>query len=131
MQTPQCHRPPGRITHRALATAAVASAAAAAPGRLADGVPVVDLSELVALGSAADITAEMAAVRHIREACSTWGFFQVVNHGVSNDDRKTNRHWNIPLAHAIFGHTFKAHLLECISEHSRLWGMSCVSSGQL
>ena len=47
-----------------------------------DQVPVIDLSALVADSQA---EASSAAIFEIAEACKTWGFFQVINHGIGND----------------------------------------------
>ena len=52
-------------------------------------VPVVDLSEVIAANGLGDLHARMAAVRQIRDACATWGFFQVVNHGVAGEQVQT------------------------------------------
>ena len=42
-------------------------------------VPVIDIAQLL-IDSASD--AAGPAIRQIADACSSWGFFQVVNHGV-------------------------------------------------
>ncbi|XAR59488.1 Flavanone 3-dioxygenase [Bertholletia excelsa] len=43
-----------------------------------EGVPLIDLSPL----NSFDSTSIAALVREIGDACSNWGFFQVINHGV-------------------------------------------------
>ena len=45
-------------------------------------VPVIDIAELRIDSSAA---AASPAVAQIADACSSWGFFQVTNHGISQD----------------------------------------------
>ena len=59
------------------------STAAAASSAAADGVPVIDLGQVVAAADVAALDASLPAVAQIRDACATWGFFQVVNHGVT------------------------------------------------
>jgi isopenicillin N synthase-like dioxygenase len=56
--------------------------AAGAGGGVAPEVPVVDLAEVIAAPGVGSLSASAAAIAAIRRACSTWGFFQVVNHGV-------------------------------------------------
>lgn len=56
--------------------APVAGVAAAA-----DSIPVIDVAELVRDASA---PAAAAAIDGIAAACRTWGFFQVVNHGIGD-----------------------------------------------
>lgn len=51
-------------------------------GALIDGVPVIDVAALVADVESAEAR---SAVDAIAEACREWGFFQVVNHGISVD----------------------------------------------
>lgn len=47
-------------------------------GRGVDGVPVIDIGDLVAGGRGP----ELASIRAIADAAAGWGFFQVVNHGI-------------------------------------------------
>ena len=47
-----------------------------------DSVPVIDISELLIDSLAA---ASASAIGQIAQACQTWGFFQVINHGISSD----------------------------------------------
>ena len=47
-------------------------------------VPTLDLAAVVAASSVRALSADLAVVREIREACGHWGFFQVVNHGVTD-----------------------------------------------
>jgi isopenicillin N synthase-like dioxygenase len=47
-----------------------------------DQVPIIDIADLRADSSAA---AARTAVDSIAEACGSWGFFQVTNHGISQD----------------------------------------------
>ena len=48
--------------------------------RAGDGIPVIDLA---LSGGGAEDQAELR--RQVREACSTWGFFQLLNHGIDVD----------------------------------------------
>ena len=50
-----------------------------------DSVPVIDISELLIDSSSA---ASTGAVEQIAQACQTWGFFQIINHGISTDQIK-------------------------------------------
>ena len=43
-------------------------------------VPIIDIAELRVDASAAGAR---CAVDSIAEACGSWGFFQVINHGIS------------------------------------------------
>lgn len=52
----------------------------------AEGIPVIDLSPVV--NSSGDPEAVAGVVREIGSACKKWGFFQVINHGVSPELRK-------------------------------------------
>ena len=45
-------------------------------------VPVIDISQLLLDSGSA---AAEPAIRQIADACSSWGFFQVVNHGIDED----------------------------------------------
>lgn len=47
-------------------------------GKGVDGVPVIDIADLVAGGR----DPAQASIRAIAEAAERWGFFQVVNHGI-------------------------------------------------
>lgn len=49
---------------------------------LADSVPIIDIAALVEGDADADVE---PAVSGIARACREWGFFQVVNHGVSDE----------------------------------------------
>ena len=53
----------------------------AAPPSAAETPPVIDIGALVS-ADGADAAAAAAAVDAIDAACRTWGFFQVVNHGI-------------------------------------------------
>lgn len=48
--------------------------------RLSESIPVIDIG---ALRSGSSDPAATIVVQHIAQACRDWGFFQVVNHGVS------------------------------------------------
>jgi isopenicillin N synthase-like dioxygenase len=52
---------------------------------VAEGVPTIDVSSLVDLPSIDSITADLEVVAKIRDACSTWGFFQITGHRVDED----------------------------------------------
>ncbi len=54
----------------------------AAQESVADQVPIIDISELLIDSSS---PASASAIEAIANACRTWGFFQVVNHGISSD----------------------------------------------
>ena len=49
----------------------------AARSAVADSVPVIDVANLIEGSAADDVVADIAA------ACESWGFFQIVGHGVS------------------------------------------------
>ncbi|GAB2267275.1 hypothetical protein Dimus_002261 [Dionaea muscipula] len=60
----------------------------------ADGIPVIDLSPVSSLDSLANVGIHIAddeggdiarLVAEIGDACSKWGFFQVINHGVPSE----------------------------------------------
>jgi len=53
-----------------------------------DQVPIVDLS---VLSSGTDSKKASRAIEEIAEACQSWGFFQVVNHGIDNNLIETVR----------------------------------------
>jgi isopenicillin N synthase-like dioxygenase len=64
-----------------------------------DQVPIIDVSELL-VDSSTDSAAP--AVEKIASACSSWGFFQVTNHGISQamiDDvwRQTRAFFGLPI----------------------------------
>ncbi|OIW07744.1 hypothetical protein TanjilG_11902 [Lupinus angustifolius] len=44
-------------------------------------IPIIDLSDLYG----GDKDAQLSILKQISEACNEWGFFQIVNHGVSPD----------------------------------------------
>ena len=60
-----------------------------------DSVPVIDISELLIDSSSA---AAASAVEQIAQACQSWGFFQIVNHGISAEQIK--KVWQ--QTHALF-----------------------------
>ncbi|MFT5502986.1 MAG: isopenicillin N synthase-like dioxygenase [Gammaproteobacteria bacterium] len=62
---------------------------------LADQVPVIDISELLIDSSG---SAARQAVDQIASACRSWGFFQVINHGISSE--KFSQVWS--QTHALF-----------------------------
>lgn len=49
-----------------------------------DGVPVIDGSDLCKSYEDGSL-ASKSIVGQIREACTRWGFFQLVNHGIPSD----------------------------------------------
>ncbi|KAK8940459.1 Protein SRG1 [Platanthera zijinensis] len=49
----------------------------------ADGIPVIDLSPLFAAGGTGSQEALDGLIAEVKSACKDWGFFQVINHGVS------------------------------------------------
>ncbi|CAL9022156.1 unnamed protein product [Prunus brigantina] len=52
----------------------------------AEGIPLIDLSPIISTpNSISDPIAIEGVVREIGNACRDWGFFQVINHGVSLD----------------------------------------------
>ncbi|MDJ0778992.1 MAG: 2-oxoglutarate and iron-dependent oxygenase domain-containing protein [Gammaproteobacteria bacterium] len=79
-----------------------------------DQVPVVDLSELVRDSSAA---AAQGAIDQIASACKSWGFFQVVNHGIPS--QQVREVWQ--QAHAFF-HQPLAAKLEVERSRENPWG---------
>lgn len=55
------------------------------PAILVAQVPTLDLSDVVAAPDLASLHADLPVVAQIRDACATWGFFQVINHGVTQE----------------------------------------------
>jgi isopenicillin N synthase-like dioxygenase len=53
----------------------------AEPGSIDEQVPVIDIADLVSDSSSATAS---AAIKDIAQACQTWGFFQVINHGIAD-----------------------------------------------
>ncbi|KAM5549106.1 protein DMR6-LIKE OXYGENASE 2-like [Rosa sericea] len=51
----------------------------------AEGIPLIDLSAINSPNSISDPEAIERIVREVGNACKEWGFFQVINHGVSSD----------------------------------------------
>ncbi|KAL6209707.1 hypothetical protein ACLB2K_020647 [Fragaria x ananassa] len=51
----------------------------------AEGIPLIDLSAINYPNSSPDPEAIASIVREVGNACKEWGFFQVINHGVSSD----------------------------------------------
>ena len=47
--------------------------------RVVEQVPVIDIGELI---RDAESAAASTAIEQMAEACRSWGFFQVVNHGI-------------------------------------------------
>ena len=62
---------------------------------IVEQVPVIDVAEVFQDSSS---SAALTAVDQIAEACKTWGFFQVVNHGIGN--AQIEAVWN--QTHALF-----------------------------
>jgi len=54
----------------------------AAETDIASQVPIIDIASLLSDAHSADAN---KAIQAIAGACQTWGFFQVVNHGISDD----------------------------------------------
>ena len=46
-------------------------------------VPVIDFEAVANASSVQGLSRNLAVVSQIRAACSKWGFFQLVNHGIS------------------------------------------------
>jgi isopenicillin N synthase-like dioxygenase len=76
------------------------------PGR--SGPPVIDVSALLqagpggASGAAAAAAAAARTVEEVRSACAEWGFFQCINHGISEEvlgqfDRECRAFFDLPL----------------------------------
>lgn len=53
----------------------------AGSSKLIDQVPIIDVGELI---NDAESVAAISAIEQIADACRSWGFFQVVNHGISS-----------------------------------------------
>ncbi|XP_057441788.1 jasmonate-induced oxygenase 2-like isoform X1 [Lotus japonicus] len=51
----------------------------------ANNIPIIDLRGLLYHGDPDHPEARASTLRQISEACKEWGFFQIVNHGVSPD----------------------------------------------
>ncbi|KAK4477064.1 hypothetical protein RD792_016269 [Penstemon davidsonii] len=51
----------------------------------AENIPLIDLSPLINASNADDLA---RLVAEIGNACENWGFFQVINHGVSSESRE-------------------------------------------
>ena len=51
-------------------------------GSIDEQVPIIDISDLVSDSSSA---AAAPAIKDIAQACREWGFFQIINHGISAD----------------------------------------------
>ncbi|PRQ23270.1 putative ent-kaurene synthase [Rosa chinensis] len=51
----------------------------------AEGIPLIDLSAINSPNSISDPEDIERIVREVGNACKQWGFFQVINHGVSSD----------------------------------------------
>ncbi|KAJ8763392.1 hypothetical protein K2173_002275 [Erythroxylum novogranatense] len=54
----------------------------------AEGIPLIDLSMLSSHNATSDPLALDGLVKEIGSACRNWGFFQVINHGVSSEKRQ-------------------------------------------
>ena len=59
------------------------------------GIPVIDIAPLIREPESAEAAVTVSA---ISEACTTWGFFQVINHGI--EQRQISEVWQ--QAHALF-----------------------------
>ena len=64
--------------------------------RVVEQVPVIDIGELI---RDSESVAARPAIEQIAEACRTWGFFQIVNHGVTED--LIERTWSTSLASRV------------------------------
>jgi isopenicillin N synthase-like dioxygenase len=79
-----------------------------------DSVPVIDVSELLVDSSSA---ASASAVEQIAQACQTWGFFQIINHGISAD--QISEVWRE--THALFALPLEEKL-EIVRNRENPWG---------
>ncbi|MCP4386714.1 MAG: hypothetical protein GY802_00335 [Gammaproteobacteria bacterium] len=66
-------------------------------------VPVIDVEAVFADSSSSEA---VGAIEQIAEACKTWGFFQVVNHGISSTQiedvwRQTHGFFTLPVAEKL------------------------------
>lgn len=77
-------------------------------------VPVIDMAAVLADSSS---NAALGAIDEIAEACKTWGFFQVVNHGVSSAQIRDV--WN--QTHALFALPV-TQKLEVVRSKDNPWG---------
>ncbi|MEM7562801.1 MAG: 2OG-Fe(II) oxygenase family protein [Pseudomonadota bacterium] len=68
----------------------------AAPGAVEKQVPVIDVADLIHDSAS---SASREAIDQIADACRTWGFFQVVNHGIARQE--VEQVWQ--QTHALFG----------------------------
>lgn len=72
--------------------AGIESSPAAAASDVSEQIPVIDLQNFFSQ----DAALREAALAQISSACRDWGFFQVVNHGVSHDLMKLTREaWRV------------------------------------
>jgi isopenicillin N synthase-like dioxygenase len=79
-----------------------------------DSVPVIDVSELLVDSS---LAASASAVEQIAQACQTWGFFQIINHGISAD--QISEVWRE--THALFALPLEEKL-EIVRNRENPWG---------
>ena len=84
------------------------------PRTIVDQVPVIDVGDLVADSSA---PAAADAIDKIADACSGWGFFQVVNHGIGG--AQIGEVWDA--THAFFNQPLKDKLAILRSKENP-WG---------
>ena len=66
------------------AACAAAQSSPQSSARLAR-VPTLDLCDVAAAPSIGSLHAGLPVIAQIRDACATWGFFQVINHGVTEE----------------------------------------------
>ena len=67
--------------------------------RVVEQVPIIDIGDLI---RDAESTAAAGAIDQMAEACRTWGFFQVVNHGIPTAQiaevwRQTHEFFDLPI----------------------------------
>ena len=81
---------------------------------MVEQVPIIDVAEVFRDSSS---NAALAAIDQIAEACKTWGFFQIVNHGIATT--QIEEVWN--QTHALFALPLEEKL-EIVRSKENPWG---------